>query len=419
MTYDLSLKTSDGGVDGYDTFAHIMHNASFLLPGGVEDFIRQQAITQKLTVTEQLDAGVRFVDFRIMQETDDVDGEWRSLHFLETYGLALDYLKQVRSWMDVHPGELVVLWLSKHGSTCSVGQDAYPGVSPADKQAFWQEIVDVFGSLMVDFSQAQLNTTTISELVDAGMRLAVYASDYDEFTGGTDTYLGRFALDGCLIDNRLGPGLTDEAASVQWERDMFANADTYKQQDKAQQGLLLMSMAIGVPTVQVTVAARDRWGTGAHDDGATARCVAALSSPPGMQWCPPTLLDVSQLDNYYRQQTLEEAYVKAESEGWGFPHAIYLNGLDFNGLIRTGTKVLWGEHRKEDSSEDGAAHETSGYAYAATFVAYNVRRGCRRSPDLDESDCLEYASPYEEIRSKHPMLLWKDTKYGRTLDWQG
>ena len=66
----------------------------------MEDFIRQQAITQKLSVTEQLDAGIRFLDFRIMQEDSE---SWRSLHFLESYGLALDYLKEVRTWMDAHP----------------------------------------------------------------------------------------------------------------------------------------------------------------------------------------------------------------------------------------------------------------------------------------------------------------------------
>ena len=48
-------------------FASLMHNYSHVVPGGIEDFIRQQAITQKLNVTQQLDAGVRFFDFRVMQ----------------------------------------------------------------------------------------------------------------------------------------------------------------------------------------------------------------------------------------------------------------------------------------------------------------------------------------------------------------
>ena len=29
--------------------------------------------------------------------------------------------------MDEHPSELLVLWMSKHGSECNTGQDQYPG----------------------------------------------------------------------------------------------------------------------------------------------------------------------------------------------------------------------------------------------------------------------------------------------------
>ncbi len=40
-----------------------MHEFHDLMPG---DFIRNQSATQVLNITQQLDAGVRFVDFRIM-----------------------------------------------------------------------------------------------------------------------------------------------------------------------------------------------------------------------------------------------------------------------------------------------------------------------------------------------------------------
>jgi hypothetical protein len=37
--------------------------------------------------------------------------------------------------MDLHPSEIVVMWVSKHGDQNAVGDNAYPGVSAEDKQA--------------------------------------------------------------------------------------------------------------------------------------------------------------------------------------------------------------------------------------------------------------------------------------------
>ena len=68
LTYDLSLTISDGGIDDHDDISKILHMFSdSVVPSVIEDFIRQQATTQKLTITQQLDNGVRFVDFRQMQ----------------------------------------------------------------------------------------------------------------------------------------------------------------------------------------------------------------------------------------------------------------------------------------------------------------------------------------------------------------
>ena len=47
---------------------------------------------------------------------------------------------QVRAWLDAHPTEVVVLWLSKHGNNCATGNEAYAGVLPATKQSFWAQV---------------------------------------------------------------------------------------------------------------------------------------------------------------------------------------------------------------------------------------------------------------------------------------
>ena len=58
--YDLSLIVSDGGVDGSDKLAEILHDYSHLVPNGIEDYIRQQSQTQDLDITTQLNNGIQF-----------------------------------------------------------------------------------------------------------------------------------------------------------------------------------------------------------------------------------------------------------------------------------------------------------------------------------------------------------------------
>ena len=83
-----------------------------------------QAKTQGLDVVAQLDAGIRFLDFRIVYSAAPDQPSWAAhswygLHMLQTNQHALSYLTSVRQWMDAHPTEVVVMWISRHGSTCN------------------------------------------------------------------------------------------------------------------------------------------------------------------------------------------------------------------------------------------------------------------------------------------------------------
>ena len=80
-------------------------------------------IAQDLTITQQLDAGIRFLDVRMMMEYTDEPHEWYSLHMMQSRDTSLHYFHEVRSWMDAHPTEVVVMWLSKHGNECATGQE--------------------------------------------------------------------------------------------------------------------------------------------------------------------------------------------------------------------------------------------------------------------------------------------------------
>jgi hypothetical protein len=77
MTYDLSLTVSEEGLDNFYKVSEALHfwskwsgKSPDLSSGEIEDFLRLQAQTQKLSITEQLDNGIRFIDFRIMYEQD-------------------------------------------------------------------------------------------------------------------------------------------------------------------------------------------------------------------------------------------------------------------------------------------------------------------------------------------------------------
>jgi hypothetical protein len=62
LSYDLSLTTSLGGIDSLPGLAAFLHNYTEIIPDGIEDYIRQQAQTHAVTITSQLDNGVRFID---------------------------------------------------------------------------------------------------------------------------------------------------------------------------------------------------------------------------------------------------------------------------------------------------------------------------------------------------------------------
>ena len=68
LTYDLSTLLSDGEVPHF-----VREYEQF---EGINDFIRRQAVAQGLSVTSQLDNGMRFLDVRMMYQRDV--GEWYS-----------------------------------------------------------------------------------------------------------------------------------------------------------------------------------------------------------------------------------------------------------------------------------------------------------------------------------------------------
>lgn len=378
FTYDLSLTVSDGGIDGAPMLAQILHDYSNEIPDGIEDYVRQQGQIQDLEVTQQLNNGIRFIDARMMYEyssDDDGSKDWYSLHLMQTNNKVMKYYNEIYQWMSNHPEEIVVMWISKHGSTGKTGDDQYPNVSIEEKQSFWQQIVDLFQDVLVDVTVSPINSTTISELIERNHRLYIYASDYVELTNSS-----IYALDAKLIEKVGGPDVTNETYAVSYEESVFSNALNIKEDCKANQTFYLMNMATGVPGQQMWYAFKIKYLP--HTDEDIYACAEVFNIPNMTTWCPPTNLDIASLENFYKQITLEETmqtlidnvfpegvpetlpdgqpygsyyreYNQFTNQGlrkaimgifevptlntsWGFPQAIHISSVDVDGTIRTG-----------------------------------------------------------------------------------
>ena len=229
--------------------------------------------------------------------------------------------------------------------------------------------------------------------------------------------------DGCLIDNMLGPSVDDEIAAAEWEQNVFKGAAMTKFHDKRQQKLMLMSLATGVPSKVMVGQGDIRFlHHGDQESGGkigVKECAGAFNIP-GLSWCPPTLLDISSLENFYKQVTLEQAYAY-RSMGWAFPNAIYINGVDTGGTVRTGTQVMWADG--SPSAQTDSMHATTKYAYVDTIVAFNLYLAC--DPEAwhlhDDSPAAQQCRFMQELatsrRAKFPVSLWDDAVHGRHANW--
>lgn len=198
LTFDLSDTVADDANNVPPAISWLLHE--FRDFADVGKVIRNQSVTQGVNLTTMLDGGVRFIDFRITYTAAPASGstgphDWYGLHFCQSNAKALTYLQHVRTWMDAHPTEVVVLWMSRHGSECTT---TYPNVPESAKLAFWEQVEAVFDGLLFDTRTSRTNETTLNELLHRNHRMVMYVSDEANFTQGSP-----LRMNGCFIDNSL------------------------------------------------------------------------------------------------------------------------------------------------------------------------------------------------------------------------
>ncbi|NWX13103.1 PLCX1 protein, partial [Aegotheles bennettii] len=79
------------------------------MPCIVHPIIMKWSTTQDLTVTEQLEAGVRYLDFRIAHKANDPSMNLYFVHMVYTTVTVQDILWEVLRWLETHPREVVIL----------------------------------------------------------------------------------------------------------------------------------------------------------------------------------------------------------------------------------------------------------------------------------------------------------------------
>jgi len=418
MTYDLSDTVSDNANDLPSTVSWILHELEPIVGAvGAGDFIREQAQTQGLSMKAQLEAGIRFVDFRIIQTAapdapSTATKDWYCLHLVESNRKSMVYLQQAKDFLDSHPEEVLVFWLSRHGSECSKGNDQYPNVSIADKQAFWTEIKSLFGGLLFNTSTASpdkkpLNETSISELVSRGQRMIVYAADHAEFTGGDS-----LAFDACeSLGNDLHGGDLDDlpSAVTSWD-DVFKAAPAAQIDSLSKNRLNLVSFAGSPPSKQLEDAAIIKYDLGIDREATKKDCASIFNIPNMTDWCPTSLLDCEQLRSYYLQFAMDKA---VNDDQAGFPGAIYLDAVDLQGTIRTGTTLL-----SQQVGQSPDADNTQRFGYVDSLLLYNVRKSCSSLTQAQQqADCAAFEKMLVSRRNQNPAQKLNNPSQGRHSAW--
>lgn len=410
LSYDLSLVISKHDIENHPAWWW-MHSFSKHLPkNAMEEFIRRQAKTQQLTLAQQLDNGVRFIDFRL---TYSDRYNWYGTHFLQTKHTVPVYWRQLRNWLDQHPTELVVIWLSQHGNTQTTGTDQFPDTPIYEKQWLWNTtFVPMFQDLLLDTRNAGediFHTTSIQALIqEYNYRLIPIVSDWKEFTASSPHALNAADVLENHYHNEPGDLLQDGPesfvrAQLQYFQHLQHQQQQHQQQQDKQTKMTLLGMNTQSPPWLIKALAKRRFVPFSSKSSSCTLWKNTNTTIKPSSWCPGSLLDLAQLSNYYNQYSIEEAFSTTK-----LPMAWYLDALDYNGTIRTGCQVLDGY------DQDSLKCQASSYALVDTILLYNAKQICRHSGD--NSTCGIYMKTLlEERRNAHPFQFWSDPSHGRLV----
>ncbi|GMS95945.1 hypothetical protein PENTCL1PPCAC_18120 [Pristionchus entomophagus] len=146
---------------------------------GVRRFIKRWAVTQNLSITEQLETGIRYLDLRISNppQRDDPDSSFRCVHAL--YGAPLlEVIESVREFLEKHPKEVVFIDMNH---LYGFDEDA----AFMDMMQSIQCLLSASQFVPPPNDSISISEYTLEKLQDSGQNvilLAPYLSDSNPFT---------------------------------------------------------------------------------------------------------------------------------------------------------------------------------------------------------------------------------------------
>ena len=309
LTYDLGLHPAIG-----DTIPNLGPLGEEPLNRGAMTEVRKLCACQKIDIEAQLSAGIRFFDFRVIYSRD----RWVGVHGMETEREALFYLEKICTWLQEHPDEVVVLWLSRHGNETETGNEQYPDVSANKKQEFYRQILHTFGDFVVDHQVTPLDSTPLKDLVGSGKQVVLICSDWAEFTGRCSK-----ALDAAqVIENHLPGSFCDPVLE---SLEFFSNL---RLRDGKYHLVSLANSADKGAFVKQILPQGVRGMINLFGDTLPK---SKLEDVPGMENNPWRLDHAARFTNYYVQTVLDTVWNRCT-----LPHAIYLDMVTADGGIEIG-----------------------------------------------------------------------------------
>ena len=139
-----------------------------------EDFVIGAQLTQNTTFTEQFNAGIRYLDFRVVCEPD-------GMFIVHTFrGMPIaDALTEIAAWSTAHPKEVIFLDVQKNYGCASQVYSGANGASISGNDLFTQLVGHSFGSNLAERPESADSKTTLNTLVSHGTNVVPFFIDLE------------------------------------------------------------------------------------------------------------------------------------------------------------------------------------------------------------------------------------------------
>lgn len=199
-----------------------------------EEFVIGAQLTQDTTFTEQFNAGIRYLDFRLVCDPD-------GMFIVHTFrGMPIaDALSEIADWAESHPHEVIFLDVQKNYGCASQTYARENGTTITGNEFFANLVEQVFGIRLAKRPASADSRTTLNSLLSDGTNIVPFFIDLD-YAERSDTWWLR-------AGNSLPPGagMTNVWDPITTMPEMFAYLDSQgpKYADRGASQLLLASIA--------------------------------------------------------------------------------------------------------------------------------------------------------------------------------